>query len=182
MYYLNFNIEKVQTALMSYVAIQKIATMRASNGEMGESSIGGIISVRIFQPDYHLSIEYSQSGTYDDYKETDRLALTFGRVSIWDSLDDISGPDDDGRYFDSYNQEKMSWDDLVDLVASNSLYKQTERDIQSYISQFKEEAEKCSHCGNNDIKKRGKETHADGDHQRFQCKVCRHYFTSEWTL
>lgn len=184
MMYLNYKIERIESVLLKSETIQEIATKRASNGEIGDSSIAGLVNVRLWR-DYSITIEYGQSGSYDNYKDTERLEIAFSRVSIWDNLDDISGPDDEGNYWDDYNHEKMSWDDLVDLVVTNgapSLYELTKSEIEGFISDLKEEAERCSHCGSTNIQKRGKETHSDGDHQRFQCKDCHHYFVSEWTF
>ncbi len=183
-YYLNYNIQRVEDILLNQGTIQEIATKRASDGEIGDSSIGGLVNVRLWK-DYSISIEYGQSGSDDNYKDTDRLELSFTRVSIWDNLDGISGPDDEGNYWDEHNKEKMTWDDLVDLVVTNgspSLYELTRSEIEEFISDLKEQPEKCSHCGSTNIRKHGLETHSDGDHQRFQCKDCLHYSTSEWVL
>lgn len=194
MTYLNWNIEKIENSLLDRETIRKIASMRAAPMEMGESSIGGIVSLRIFQPDYSISISYSQSGNYDNYKETETLHLSFGRENVWDYLEDIKGPDDEGIYWDEYNQEKMTWDDLVDLVVENgspSLFEDTENKIKSYIEEYKENAEKCPVCNSTNVKKSGHKHLMDGVHQQYECMnenkeehpsgKPRHFY-SEWVF
>ena len=172
MIYLNWNIERLETVLLDSKTIQKIAKMRAADNDIGESSIGGIVSVRVFQPDYEISISYSQSGNYDNYKETEALHIDFSRVNIFDSLDDISGPDENGGYYDEYNKEKMTWDDLVDLVVTNgtpSLFEGTENLIKGYLDELKENAVRCPVCGSTRIRKAGHKDLTEGVYQEYEC-------------
>ncbi len=184
MEYLRWNIKKLEDLLLQYGTIEKIAKMRASEYELGESSIGGIVSVRVFA-DYSISCEYSQAGNTDGYSETQVLHITLSRENIFDSLDDISYDEHKGQYYDSYNKEYFTYEDLVDLVVENgspSLFEKTESDLKRIIEDYKENAEKCSHCGSTDIIKNGTIRHADGKHQRWICKTCNHMSTSEWTI
>ena len=176
MYYLNYNIEKVQDILLEPDTIRKIAKMRVDTGD----AFTIIINIRIWA-DYSIEITPIQPGGYDNYKDTDRLNLSFEKYNIWDSLDGIKD-NDDGTYWDEHNKETFTINELADLVVENELYRLTESEIKEFISDLKEQAEKCPHCGSTNIRKHGLETHSDGDHQRFQCKECYHYFTSEWIL
>lgn len=185
MEYLNWNIKRVEKATLNREIIEKIAKMRASEYERGESSIGGIVSFRVFQPDYSTSISYSQEGNYDNYSKYQELEIQFGRENIFDSLQDISYNEKEGKYWDSYNKEFYTFEDLVDLVVENgspSLIESTEEIIKNFIEELKKDPERCSHCESTDIIKHGKERHADGLHQRWICKTCNHMSTSEWVF
>ena len=185
MIYLNWNIEKVESARLDRDTIEKIAKMRAADSDIGEASIGGLVSVRLFQPDYDLSISYSQSGNYDNYKETEALHIDLSRENIFDNLDDISYDEDKGKYYDSFNKEYFTYEDLVDLALENgapSLFEDTEQKLKDIIDDYKENAEKCSHCGSTDIYKDGTVRYADGKHQRWMCRNCNHLSRSEWVI
>lgn len=176
-YYLNYNIEKVESLLLDPETIRKIAKLRADAGDLFPQSVDVLI-----YPNYSIDITSIQGD--NNYKETDRLELSFNKENIWDHLDNIKD-NNDGTYYDEENDETFSLDDLIDLVVTNgkdNLYDTTKWVIEEFISNLKEKAEKCPHCGSYDIQKRGKEIHTDGEHQRYQCKVCHHYFVSEWTL
>ena len=184
MEYLRWNIEKLEALLLQYGTLEKIATMRATEYELGESSIGGIVSVRVY-PDYSLSIEYGQSGTSDGYPEKEVIHMEFSRETIFEQFDDLEFNEDEDKYYDKYNQEFFTFPELVDLAVSNgspSLFERTEAMMKVYIETFKENAEQCSHCGSTDIIKNGTIRHADGKHQRWICKKCNHMSTSEWTI
>ena len=172
MIYLNWNIEKVESALLDRGAIEKIAKMRAADSDIGEASIGGLVSVRLFQPDYDLSISYSQSGNYDNYKETEALHIDLSRENIFDNLDDVSYDEDKGKYYDSFNKEYFTYEDLVDLALENgapSLFEDTKNKIKYYIEEFKENAEKCPVCNSTNVKKSGHKHLMDGVHQQYEC-------------
>ena len=184
MEYLRWNIEKLEEVLLQYGTIEKIAKMRATEYELGESSIGGVVSVRVF-PDYSLSIEYGQAGTSDGYPERDVIHIEFGRETIFEQFDDLEFNEDEGKYYDKYNQEFFTFPELVDLAVSNgspSLFEATETRMKEYIETFKEDAEKCSHCGSTDIYKDGTVRYADGKHQRWMCRKCNHLSRSEWVI
>ncbi len=189
MIYLNWNIEKIESVLLDRDTIGRIAKMRAAPDEIGESSIGGIVSVRLFQPDYEVTISYSQSGNYDNYKETEALHFSFDRENIFDHLDDISYDEEKKEYYDSFNKEYFTYEDLVDLVVENgspSLYEDTENKIKEYMEEYKENAEKCSICHSNKVIKSGHKHLMDGVHQQYECMNEEHpsgkprHFYSEW--
>ena len=194
MIYLNWNIEKIESVLLNQDTIEKIAKMRASQLDLGESSIAGQVSVRIFQPDYEVTMSYSQSGNYDNYKETEALHLFFGRENIMDRFDDLTGHDEDGVYYDEFNQEKLTWDDLVDLALTNgapSLFEETENEIKEFIEELRENAVRCPVCETTHVKKDGVKHMMDGVHQQYACldtNTDKHpigkpiYFRSEWTF
>lgn len=194
MIYLNWNIEKIESVLLNQDTIEKIAKMRASQLDLGESSIAGQVSVRIFQPDYEVTMSYSQSGNYDNYKETEALHLSFGREHIMDRFDDLTGPDEDGVYYDEFNQEKLTWDDLVDLALTNgapSLFEETENEIKEFIEEIKENTVRCPVCNTTNVKKSGLKHMMDGVHQEYECLNINkdehpigkpRHFRSEWTF
>lgn len=192
MIYLNWNIEKIADILLNQDIKKKIATMIAADDDIGEYSMAGIVSVRVFQPDYSLSIEYSQSGNYDNYKETEALHLSFGRENIIGEFDDLTGPDEGGIYYDESNKEKLSWDDLVDLDLTNgSLMEETETAIKEYLDELKDNAVRCPVCDTTNVKKSGVKDMVDGVHQEYYCKnknTDEHpigkpkYFRSDWTF
>ena len=194
MIYLNWNIEKVEDIMVNRDTIKKIATMRASDDDIGEYSIGGIVSVRIFQPDYSLSIEYSQGGSYDNYSESQALHFSFGRENIMDRFDGLSVPDEDGAYYDEWNQEKLTWADLVDLALSNgapSLFEETENAIREYLDELKDNSARCPVCDTTHVKKEGLKHMMDGVHQEYECLNTNkdehpigkpRHFRSEWTF
>ena len=194
MIYLNWNIEKIESVLLDREIIGKIGRMRAADNDMGESSIGGIVSVRLFQPDYSLSISYSQAGNYDNYKDTEALHFSFDRENIFDHLDDISYDEEKKEYYDSFNKEYFTYEDLVDLALENgapSLFEDTENKIKYYIEEFKENAEKCPVCNSTNVKKSGHKHLMDGVHQQYECMnenkeehpsgKPRHFY-SEWVF
>ena len=182
MQYLNYNIEKIEKVLTTYNEIKKIATMRIANGDIGESSIGGLVSVRIWKKTYKITEGYKQSGNTDGLKDTERLEIDFPRVNIWDGLDDIEIRED-GTYYDNYNKEELTWDDMVDLTVTNgTLYEETEGIIQNFIQELRDNAEKCTHCGSTNLSKQGTKRDSMGLHQRWICNECNHLSTSEWVF
>ena len=193
MIYLNWNIERLETVLLGSETIRKIAKMRAADHDMGESSIGGIVSVRVFQPDYDVSISYSQSGSYDNYKETEALHLSFDRENIFDHLDDISYDEEKKEYYDSFNKEYITYEDLVDLALENgapSLFEDTENLIKGYLDELKENAVKCPVCGSTNVRKAGHKDLSQGVYQEYECNNrgpehpngSPRKFRSEWTF
>ena len=184
MQFLNFNIQKVENALLNYTEIEKISKMRVANGDIGESSIGGLVSVRVWKDTYEVTEGYKQSGNTDGLKDTERLVIEFPRINIWDQMTDIEIRED-GTYYDTYNKEEMTWDDMADLAINNGaprIYEDTGRIIKKWVEELKVEAEKCSHCGSTNLSKEGTKRHADGLHQRWICNDCNHISTSEWVF
>ena len=182
MQYLNYNIEKIEKALTNYQEIKKIATMRVANGDIGESSIGGLVSVRIWKKTYKITEGYKQSGNTDGLKDTERLEIDFPRVNIWNGLDDIEIREN-GSFYDTFNKEELTWDDMVDLTVTNgTLYEETEGIIQNFIQELRDNAEKCTHCGSTNLSKYGTKHDSRGLHQRWICNECDHLSTSEWVF
>lgn len=146
MYYLNYNIQRVENLLLEPDMIRKIAVMRVDAGDL----FPVVVKVRIWSY-YNIDMGTVQPGEHDDYNPTDRLELTFTKK----------------------------------LVVNNelpSLYDLTKLEIEKFISDLKEQAEKCPRCGSTNIRKHGLESHANGEYLRFQCKECYNYFVPEWTL
>lgn len=182
MQYLNYNIEKIEKVLTTYNEIKKIATMRIANGDIGEYSIGGLVSVRIWKKTYKITEGYKQSGNTDGLKDTERLEIDFPRVNIWNGLDDIEIREN-GSFYDTFNKEELTWDDMVDLTVTNgTLYEETEGIIQNFIQELRDNAEKCTHCGSTNLSKYGTKHDSRGLHQRWICNECDHLSTSEWVF
>ena len=167
-------IERIKEIL--YENIEKIAKMRASNMDMGSSSIAGLVIARIF-PDYKINIEYGQSGSTDGY--SDRLWFEFSRENVFNYLEDIK-ENDDGSFYDELNHTNLSWDEVINIALDEGLFDDTKNLIDEQINEL--EPIKCPHCGSTNIRKHGLEIHADGEHQRYQCKYCHHHFISDWVL
>ena len=169
MIYLNWNIERVENVLMDSATIRKISAMRAADMDMGSSSIAGIVSVRVFQPDYEVKISYSQEGSHDNYKETEALHLELERYNIFDELEDVK-PAENG-YYDEYNKETISWDEAIEIALENTkICEDTKQQIKSFLDEIKENAVRCPVCGSTNIRKAGHKDLIDGVYQEYECK------------
>ena len=168
MIYLNWNIEKLEAVLMDSATIRKIAIERAADMDMGESSIAGIVVVRVF-PSYKVKIEYGQSGSSDGLSSEERLWFTFSRENIFDIVEDIK-PNDDNSFYDELNKTTLSWDKVVDIAVNEFLYDDTEKQMKEYIDELKENAVKCPICGSTNIRKAGRKELSGGIYQEYECK------------
>ena len=147
-------LEKVRENLLSYDMIKKIANMRVSLIEMGESSIGGLVSVRIWKPEGEISVGYAQSGSDDGLDDSSRLEICLSRENVWDYVDGIVSMEDlknkekynslseeekEKEWYDEYNNQALSSSELLELVADNGVYDLTERELETWLSSLEEE-------------------------------------------
>ena len=143
-------LEKVRENLMSYDMIKKIANERVSLTEMGESSIGGLVAVRIWKPDGEITVGYTQSGSDDGLDDSSRLEIDLPRENVWDYVDGIVSMEDlkenkekynslseeekEKEWYDEYNNEALSSSELLELAADNGVYYLTERELETWLS------------------------------------------------
>ena len=94
--------------------VEQIAKMRQTLMPIGASSIAGEVSVGIWK-DGVVKIGYTQSGSSDGGMNHYVFETRFGRLDIFDNLDDVYYNEKEGCFMDN-NGEKFTEEDLLEMT------------------------------------------------------------------